>query len=94
MGTLSAWLQHNSYQQLYKYSSDYNNIPIYVVLGILSTRLDKIGKAIAPLSNSYNQKFSNNTYNQFFFTQHLFGLLGVYFYGFFFFKYAKNCRTY
>jgi len=35
---------------------------MYVVLGILSTRLDNIGKATSPLYNSYNQpirKFSN-----------------------------------
>jgi hypothetical protein len=46
-----TWLQRNSYQRLCKCSSGYNNIPIYVVLGILSTRLDKISKATSPLTN-------------------------------------------
>jgi hypothetical protein len=53
METLSAdgltRLQRISYQQLYKCSSRYNYIPICDVLGILSTRLDKIGKATSPL---------------------------------------------
>jgi hypothetical protein len=43
-----TWLQRNSYQQLYKCRSGCNNIPIYVVLDILST-FDKIGKATSPL---------------------------------------------
>jgi hypothetical protein len=53
MGMVSTdgltWLKCNSYQQLYKCSSGCNNILIYVVFGILSTRLDKIGKATSLL---------------------------------------------
>jgi hypothetical protein len=52
-GTLSAygliWLQHNSYQELYKCSSGCNNAPICVILGILSKIIDKIGKVMSPL---------------------------------------------
>jgi hypothetical protein len=46
MGRLSVdeLLWRNSYQKLYKCSSGYNNVLIYVVLGILSIILDKIGK--------------------------------------------------
>jgi hypothetical protein len=53
VGTLSAdgltWQQRNFYQQLYECNSGCKNVPVYVVLSILSTRLDKIGKAMSPL---------------------------------------------
>jgi hypothetical protein len=59
LGMLSAdgltWLKRNSYHELYKCSSGCNNVHIYIVLGIISTRLDKIGKAMYPLYDSYNQ---------------------------------------